>query len=151
MIYHVFDLDGTVIDSRHRYRSLPCGNIDLQHWLDNCTREQTFKDTLMPRAHTMRRVFNQGFHTIVCTSRTISPIWLDFLDSHGLYADAILARPEGCMDSDADLKEYMLDEYFSGLGTCLDAERVVMFEDHLGVVERLSRRGVLCSIEGYSE
>ena len=149
MTFHVFDLDGTVIDSRHRYRSLPCGNIDLQYWLDNCTKEQTFKDTLLPRANTMRRVFNRGFHTIVCTSRTIDNYWLEFLDRHNLYSDAILARPEGCQDGDADLKEYMLDEYFAGLGTSIDCERVVMYEDHLGVVERLSRRGVLCSIEGY--
>lgn len=149
MTFHVFDLDGTVIDSRHRYQALPCGNIDLPHWLANCTREQTFKDSLLPRANTMRRVFNEGHHTIVCTSRTVSAIWADFLDSHGLYADAILARPEGCNDSCPDLKEYMLDEYFSGIGTCLDAERVVMYEDHPGVIARLAKRGVLCSIEGY--
>ena len=97
----------------------------------------------------MRRVFNRGFHTIVCTSRTIDNYWLEFLDRHNLYSDAILVRPEGCQDGDADLKEYMLDEYFAGLGTSIDCERVVMYEDHLGVVERLSRRGVLCSIEGY--
>ena len=147
MTYYVFDLDGTVIDSSHRYKTLPCGNIDLAHWLEQAEcRAATFRDTLLPLADTMRRLYYSGNHVIICTSRTIHDNWLEFLDHHKLFSDAILCRPEGVMDGDADLKEFMLDEYFDGLGTCIENERVVMFEDHMGVIERMRSRGVLCSI-----
>ena len=150
MQYHVFDLDGTVIDSRHRYRTLPCGNIDLKHWLKMAeSREATFKDKLLPLADTMRRLYNTGHHVIICTSRTRHQNWLDFLSHHRLFAHATLARSEGDMTGDADLKEQMLDDYFSSLGTCLEAERVVMYEDHMGVIERMRSRGVICSIARY--
>lgn len=148
MIYHIFDLDGTIIDSRHRYKSLPCGNIDLDHWHKNASnKEITFQDKLLPLAQTARRKYYEpNNYVIFCTSRTINPIWVDFLDHHKLFCDALLARPEGLDSDDADLKEYMLDEFFDGLGTCLEAERVVMYEDHLGVIDRMRSRGVLCSI-----
>ena len=31
----------------------------------------------------------------------------------------------------------------------IENETVVMYEDHLGVIERLRSRGVFCSVEGY--
>ena len=148
MIYHVFDLDGTVINSSHRYRTLPNGDIDLPYWLEQAEkREKVFADTLFPLVHHMRNLYMRGEHVIICTSRTIHPHWIDFIDTHQIFCTALLARPEGVNDGDADLKEYMLDEYFSGLGTCLDNVRAVMYEDHLGVIERLSSRGVFCSIQ----
>ena len=147
---HIFDLDGTVIDSRHRYKTLDNGDIDLAHWLEasKCV-ETVFRDSLLPRAQTMRRVYAEGHLTIVCTSRTLDTIWPNFLKIHNLPYHALLARPQGCMTGDADLKEKMLDEFFGQHNTCIDELQCVMYEDHLGVIDRLSRRGVLCSIEGY--
>lgn len=35
-IIHVFDMDGVLANSEHRYRIIPeTGKIDLQHWRDN--------------------------------------------------------------------------------------------------------------------
>jgi phosphoglycolate phosphatase-like HAD superfamily hydrolase len=146
---HIFDLDGTVIDSRHRYASLPNGDIDLPKWIEKNTPENIMLDTLLPRAATMRQVFNEGFHTIICTARQFQQADFDFLERHNLLADAILFRPTGVNDGDADLKEYMLDEYLSGHDTCLEAIRAVMYEDNISVIQRLRRRGVLCSLETY--
>lgn len=150
MTYHIFDLDGTVIDSRHRYRTLPNGDIDLPYWLEQAEkREMVFADTLLPLVHRMRKLFIEGETVIVCTSRTIHPLWIEFLSVHNIPYSVMLARPDGCMTGDADLKEQMLDEYFDSIGKCLDDVRAIMYEDHMGVIERLSRRGVICSIEGY--
>jgi len=45
----IFDLDGTIIDSSHRYKTMECGNrIDLDHWRENCTPELIAKDSLLP-------------------------------------------------------------------------------------------------------
>lgn len=43
----IFDLDGTIIDSSHRYRSVD-GRIDLDFWRENCTAEMIAKDSLLP-------------------------------------------------------------------------------------------------------
>ena len=149
MTYHVFDLDGTVIDSRHRYKTLANGDIDLQHWRDNSTAEMIAKDTLLPCANKMRRQFNSGNTVIICTSRIMQEADFVFLDKHSLLSDAILFRPYGVNDGCADLKEYMLDEYFDAQNTCIEAETVVLYEDHMGVIDRLRSRGVLCVVEGY--
>jgi len=149
MRYFVFDLDGTVIDSRHRYKTLENGDIDLEHWIANAAiREQVFKDTLLPLAAEMKRRYYSDY-VIICTSRAMTQHDFDYLDAMGLHSDAILFRPEGVMDGCADLKEFMLDEFFDSFGTCIENETVVMYEDHLGVIDRLRTRGVFCSVEGY--
>lgn len=146
-VFHVFDLDGTVIDSSHRQAAKPCGAFDLEHWREHSTPEKIFQDTLLPRAHSMRRQYYSGNYVIICTARIMSEADFQFLDRHSLFADAVLFRPDGCNDADADLKEYMLDEFFDGMDLTLDNERVVMYEDNLSVIERMRKRGVLCSVE----
>jgi len=48
---HVYDLDGTVISSSHRYRTVPGEmRIDLKHWRENDIPEQIAKDSLLPHA-----------------------------------------------------------------------------------------------------
>ena len=147
MIYHVFDLDGTVIDSSHRQAALPNGDFDLDHWRENCTPEKIAADKLLPRAHSMRRQYYSGNYVIICTARCMTQADFEYLHNNKLFSDAVLFRPDNCTDADADLKEYMLDEFFEGLGTTLDNERVVMYEDNLSVIERMRKRGVLCSVE----
>ena len=43
----IFDLDGTIIDSSHRYQSIN-GRIDLDFWRENSTPEMISKDILLP-------------------------------------------------------------------------------------------------------
>lgn len=149
MRFYIFDLDGTTIDSRHRYATLENGDIDLQYWLDNSTPEKIAADKLLPLASEITRRYYSGDYVIICTSRIMSNADFQFLDDNKLYADAILFRPDGVNDGCADLKEFMLDEFFDGMGTCMEQEQVVMYEDHMGVIERLRSRGVFCSVEGY--
>lgn len=48
---HIYDLDGTVISSSHRYRTMPGENrIDLEHWRANDIPEMIAKDSLLPHA-----------------------------------------------------------------------------------------------------
>ena len=53
---HVFDFDGTLVDSSHRYRSQICADgverIDLPHWRANEYR--LMDDTVLPLADTFR-------------------------------------------------------------------------------------------------
>lgn len=43
----IYDLDGTLIDSSHRYKLGKNGKIDLQHWRDNDTPEIVKNDTFL--------------------------------------------------------------------------------------------------------
>ena len=61
---HIFDLDGCVIDSLHRYKTLNDENIriDLEHWIENYTPEKISQDTLLPlAAYYKAQLENVGF------------------------------------------------------------------------------------------
>ena len=44
----IYDLDGTIIDSSRRARHDQNGKLDLEHWKANNTKENIFKDDLLP-------------------------------------------------------------------------------------------------------
>ena len=89
----VFDLDGTVIDSSHRTPSNPDGTLDLQGYYKQRTRQNIFKDTLLPLADVMKDRYRSGdYHVVICTAREIDQDDLDFLEYHGLKFHEMLDR-----------------------------------------------------------
>ena len=89
----VFDLDGTVIDSSHRTPSNPDGTLDLQGYYKQRTRQNIFKDTLLPLADVMKDKYRSGdYHVVVCTAREIDQDDLEFLEYHGLKYHEMLDR-----------------------------------------------------------
>lgn len=148
-VYHIYDLDGTVIDSDHRYRNKPDGSIDLDYWFANMVPEKIALDKpIYPLAGRMARQIATGQNVIICTARTMEDgdSNHDWLFRHGMYAETILHRRVGCEKHDADLKEELLDEHFwlQGIKDGLDGVRAIMYEDNLKVIERLRTRGVTC-------
>lgn len=139
MITTIYDLDGTVIDSAHRYRTLPDGSIDLPAWIRLATRENIMKDTLLPLANLWRLQLQRGHRIIVCTARVMSPWDHLFLRNHGLFSHRILSRPKGCVTSDATLKLEQLSPVVN------NPKQTTMYEDHDGVREILSKElGIKC-------
>ena len=142
----IFDLDHTVIDSSHRQITLADGSLDLDNWIANCTREKIMADTLLPLAQHWRTFQAAGNEIVVCTARVMG-VWDHvFLADHGLTADAILSRPLGCADADADLKENLLRDYArtTGQSWALFSRTAVMYDDNMGVLNRLSSLGIDC-------
>ena len=89
----VFDLDGTVIDSAHRTPNHPDGTLDLAGYHKRKTRENIFKDTLLPLADEMKRMYDSGqYHVIICTAREMTKDDFDFLNYHGLKFHGIFHR-----------------------------------------------------------
>lgn len=72
---HIYDLDGTVISSSHRYRTIPGENrIDLDHWRANDIPEQIAKDSLLPHAAQYKAdLKNPEIYVIVATARACIP------------------------------------------------------------------------------
>lgn len=78
----VFDLDMTVIDSSHRHTSKPDGSIDLKAWFDNAKKEMIDKDTLLPLARSVRRLYDAGHTIVLCTARCMQEADYDFIRRH---------------------------------------------------------------------
>jgi len=143
MAYVIFDLDGTVICSKHRYRDLPCGMIDLQYWFDMATPENVAKDSLLPLAGSMKRLYDR--HTIiVCTARTMKEADWKYLSDNGLKFHDALFRVEGDMRGDGDMKTSLLTNYFAERNTTAAAENVIMFDDNVKVIAAMREMKIHC-------
>jgi len=143
----VFDLDETLIDSRHRTPRNPDGTVNLAYYMAHATRENIFKDTLYPLANEARRLYMEGNHYIIfCTARHMHDADYDFLATHNLLAHRILSRdkakPGHYKMRDADyktcwIKPRMSLRQFSGLAWH-------MFDDEKKVIAAMRVIGVHC-------
>lgn len=68
----LWDMDGTIVDSSHRYQTAPCGTkIDLDHWRENS--KYAYSDKLLPMALVYRaRLSDPSVYTAIATARVIS-------------------------------------------------------------------------------
>ena len=141
----IWDLDGTVIDSSHRYRSKSNGDIDLQFWLDSNTPENCKKDKLLPAIRTIRSDYADGNYIIICTARVLNTWDIQFLRDNNIRYHTILARPENCSQPDAMIKEFHLRDHcahvlkMSWTRFCMTS---LFYEDSQSVIARMSEIGV---------
>lgn len=143
----IIDLDKTVIDSSHRYRTKPNGDIDLDYWFGNLDRAKD--DSLLPFATKWRQMQTRNDCVfVVCTSRDDSTkiSTLEFLAAHGLRVNHYLGRPEGSMLPCEELKTTLLRRFFSEFGGVgISPRHAVMFEDHKGVRDAVFKEfGIMC-------
>lgn len=146
MAYFIFDLDGTVICSKHRQNTKPDGSLDLDHWMENCTREKILDDRLLPLSRSMRALYAIGHTIVICTARTWTQWDMLYLNLNGLPYHELLHRmqhPEWETVGDGKLKVDLLTDYFKAQGFNSVAEaRPIMWDDNLKVIEALSAIGV---------
>ena len=144
MNYKIWDLDGTVIDSAHRYATLPNGDIDLPRWIADNTRANIEQDKLLPLARLMRSNYRQGDIVIICTARVLSTWDHVYLAKHQLKANYILSRSIGDNRGDAEMKRAKLIALFSDLGIPLArwTRRATIYDDNKTVLSTLARYGI---------
>jgi len=142
-MFYIFDLDHTVIDSSHRQLTRADGSLDLAHWIENCSREKIFGDSLLPLADQMRDLIARGKNVVICTARVMSDADYDFLYAHGLYTPWILSRPMGSRLGDAELKKGLLRAFASrqDISWARFARTSIMLDDNLGVLAMLRDNG----------
>lgn len=92
----VFDCDGVLVDSSHRYRNLPTGSIDLAYWIANATPEKIAHDSLLPTAELYRESLNNpDIYTVIATARQVREAdLLYFRDKLG-FPQHLIARKIG--------------------------------------------------------
>ena len=144
MNYKIWDLDGTVIDSSHRYSTLPNGDIDLPRWIADNTRENIEQDQLLPLARLMRSNYRQGDIVIICTARVLG-VWDHvFLADHGIKAQFILSRSLGDNRGDAKMKRQKLLALFADLKIPFArwTRNATFYDDNLGVLDMAKKMGI---------
>jgi FMN phosphatase YigB (HAD superfamily) len=146
----IFDLDETVIDSRHRTPNNPDGTLNLAGYIANHTRENVMRDTLLPLARVMREAYSVGHYVIVCTARDMKQADYDFLALHGLKYHKIMSRdtvrhPSHYRLSDGAYKARWLRGFLNLRQFAKST--VVMFDDAKPVKATLRKLGirVLCA------
>lgn len=148
MGYMIFDLDGTVICSKHRRNTLPDGSLDLELWMEHNTPDKIANDSLLPMATAMRALYNIGHTIVICTARTWQDADLQFLHKHSLSHHHLLHRlmhPEAMTIGDAQLKIDLLTDFFleQGYTTIADA-RAIMWDDNPKVIAAMNSIGISC-------
>ena len=142
---YIFDLDHTLICSKHRSLTKADGSLDLAHWIENCTREKIFSDSLLPLADYARNLIEKGYEVIACTARVMTENDHDYLRHHGFKFARILSRPLGNTLPDWQLKEELLRkdardqrEFFK-----LYASDAMLIDDNQEVLNHASKLGMI--------
>ena len=145
MQYKIWDLDGTVIDSSHRYSTLANGDIDLPRWIADNTRANIEQDKLLPLARLMKSNYRQGKDiVIICTARVLGIHDHCFLAENGIKAHFILSRAIGDNRGDAEMKRQKLFALFADLKVPFSrwSKASTFYDDNLGVLAMAKALGL---------
>lgn len=144
----IYDMDGTVVDSLHRYRTIIDDNgierIDLQYWRDNEYR--AMDDTLLPLASQYQRdIIDPDCYTIIATARIIRGPDMQFIRNIlGMPRYIISRMGDSDNRSGKVLKILGLQKFFNLRQ--FKPENATFYEDNMtylrGVCDHFNIRGV---------
>ena len=143
----IFDLDETVIDSRHRTPNNPDGTLNLAAYIERHTPENVARDTLLPLANVMRDLIARGEKVWILTARDMMQCDYDFLAQHGLTAAKIMSRDQ-CRSAkhyksgDGEYKRKWLAP-LRNLKQFAKAH-FIMFDDAKPVLSTMRKMGITC-------
>jgi len=148
-------MDGTLVDSSHRYRTIVDNagitRIDLAYWRSNEHRAE--EDSLLPLAAQYRQdLQDENCYVIIATARVMNGPGWRFVDQVLGAPDYMISRRAGDNRSGGLLKVLGLQKFFN-LKNFRDAE-AVFYEDNLDylrtVCDHFNIRGVyIPSVQGH--
>jgi len=112
----IYDMDGTIVDSTHRYKTIKDingnENIDLEYWRANEFR--AYDDKLLPLAKQYKRdITDKEVYVIIATARIIRNNDMRFITDKLGMPDYIISRKEGSNISGGTLKINGLKKFFN--------------------------------------
>ena len=133
----VFDLDGCIIDSSHRYRTIAengIEKIDLQFWRDN--EKFACKDSFLPAFYSeyLPAIDDDNTIVIVATARVLNEPDKLFLTHYMPRPNFIISRPDGCNTSGGKLKVSGLKKIFN-LKQFGNISEMVIYEDNINYLK----------------
>jgi len=142
----IYDMDGTIVCSLHRYRTIVDENgerIDLNYWREN--QDLALNDSLLPLAEQYKAdLKDESCYVIIATARVLNTPDYTFINQILGDPDYIISRPENSNISGGLLKINGLAKFFN-LVTFKDAE-FTFYEDNTNylkaVCDRFNIRGV---------
>lgn len=150
----IYDMDGTIVDSSHRYRTIVDENgerIDLDYWRENEYR--AMDDGLLPMFEQYRiDLADENCYVIIATARVMNaPDWQFVNEILGM-PDYFISRNPGDSQSGKTLKINGLAKFFN-LNNFKGAD-FVFYEDNISylkaVCDRFNIRGVyIPSVQGH--
>lgn len=153
-ILHLFDLDGTAIDSLHRVA--PCleanGDLNLPRYrAEACQHEKIMADRLLPLADHMKSLIDKGESVGICTARFMRKSDYVFLRQHGLKTALIASRDRLHKAFPPDMAQAIMRSgdaaYKSAWLQHLKATRtettIHLYDDHDGVLDAAKALGVV--------
>lgn len=150
----IYDMDGTIVDSSHRYRTIIDENgerIDLDHWRENEYR--AMEDSLLPMFEQYRvDLQDENCYVIIATARVMHELDWQFVNEVLGMPDYFISRRDGDSQSGKTLKINGLAKFFN-LVSFKGAE-FVFYEDNISylkaVCDRFNIRGVyIPSVQGH--
>ena len=142
----IYDMDGTIVCSLHRYRTIVDENgerIDLNYWRENEYR--AMDDGLLPLAEQYKMdLQDENCYVIIATARVLRDADNTFIREILGEPDYIISRTEGDTISGGKLKINGLAKFFN-LNNFKNAD-FVFYEDNVqylkAVCDRFNIRGV---------
>lgn len=111
---HVYDMDGVLVDTSHRYRNLPDGRIDLEYWFANRTPEKIAQDKLLPLATQYKTdLADPQTYVVICTSRMMHKYDLHFISTVLGMPNKLCMRAVDDTRNDAIIKRQTLSRLFN--------------------------------------
>lgn len=151
----IYDMDGTIVDSSHRYRTIigpdNIERIDLQYWRDN--EYAAMGDGLLPMAEKyMEDLRDPDTYTIIATARVIHDADMQFINQILGKPDYLISRKNGDSQSGKTLKINGLQRFFNLKQ--FKAADAVFYEDNIqylkAVCDHFNIRGVyIPSVQGH--
>ena len=124
---NIYDMDGTIVCSMHRYKTDSMGKIDLQFWRDN--QHLAMNDSLLPLAKQYQAdLANPEIYVIIATARVMNEPDYAFVNNVLGKPDFLISRNEGDSISGGQLKINGLTKFFN-LKNFQNAE-FTFFEDN---------------------
>ena len=113
----VYDMDGTIVDSSHRYRTVTVDGvekIDLTFWRDNCTADKIMADGLLPLAEQYKAdIADPETYVIIATARVMQDADFQFIAEKLGQPNQVFHRKANDNSRGADLKRRQLRRLFS--------------------------------------
>lgn len=139
----IYDMDGTIVDSTHRYRVTADNKIDLQFWRDN--QHLAMQDSLLPMAEQYKKdLADNECYVIIATARVMNEPDYRFVNEILGKPDYLISRKDGDSISGGLLKINGLAKFFN-LKSFQNAE-FTFYEDNATylktVCDRFGIRGV---------
>ena len=125
--FNLFDLDDTIINSKHRSKFHADGSLDIPHWEENSTFKNIHQDHLIFNMINVLNYFlkRNDCWNVAITSRELTDLDYIFFKTHNIMFDDTLHRgsthlgteyPNRYKLADYELKDVLLTNYDPGYG-----------------------------------